>query len=685
MPRPPWPRARCSGRRIRPAARGTDRSTIEPGIRRRPDEREPRRPVRLGPPGPALTPAWTRSGSRSPLRDGLTLPKGTVHVISDVHGEYGKLRHVINNASGTLRPRIERALGGRLDPAELRQFLALVFYPVEFLESLAERLADADQRRAFARKVMPELLQLVREVARPDRLPAAIAAVPAPYNDLVRDLVQSPATEADAAFFEAMLDVLADEGRAGHLIHLIVRTLRNLAIDELILAGDLWDRGPRGDLVVDYLRKQPRVAITWGNHDMAWLGASLGHEPLIAQVLRISCRYRRLSQLEEGYGITVQPLEKLAREVYGDDPASCYQGRGTGMRDPLTISRMQKAAAILQFKLEGQAIARNPAWGIENRRLLHRIDRDAGTVTIDGRVTPLKDTHFPTIDPADPYRLSDDEQTCLDRMKQSFTQSVLLRSHMEYLVGLGGMDTIRDDHLIFHGCVPVDERGEFLPLAVGGQDYAGKALFTAIDRAVAAAFEHPESGELDLLWYLWCGPRSPLFGKDRVATFENDLVADPSFHVEVKNPYFTLIHEKGFCRRILAEFGADPDRGLIVNGHVPVKIDKGEDPLKRSGMAITIDGAFSEAYGDHGYTLVLEPDRTFLAQHSHFDSVEAAIRDGVDIIPQIRTIREWHPPRRVADTERGRLVRSEIALLERLAQAYRDRELRPTSPPIDLV
>lgn len=631
---------------------------------------------------PGLDAIWLKIAA---LRAELTLPKGTVHVLSDVHGEYGKLRHVINNASGTLRPRIERALGDRLSPTELQRFLALVFYPVEFLDSIAAELADADKRRAFARKVMPELLRLVREIARPDRLPAVIEAVPAPYNDLVRDLVQSPATRADAAFFEAILDVLADEGRAGHLIHLIVRTLRNLAIDELVLAGDLWDRGPRGDLVLDYLMKQPRVAITWGNHDVAWLGASLGHEPLIAHVLRISCRYRRLSQLEEGYGVPVQPLEKLARDVYGDDPAACYQPRGAGMRDPLTIARMQKAAAILQFKLEGQAIARHPEWGIENRRLLHRIDHQAGTVTIDGRVTPLRDTHFPTIDPANPYRLSDAEQACLDRVRQSFVQGQHLRRHMEYLVGRGGMVTTRDDHLIFHGCVPVDEAGAFLPLSVGGREYSGKPLFDAIDRAVAEALDRPETADLDLLWYLWCGPRSPLFGKDRVATFENDLVADPSFHVEVQNPYFSLIHEKDFCRRVLAEFGADPDRGLIVNGHVPVKIDKGEDPLKRSGMAITIDGAFSEAYGDHGYTLVLGPDRTFLAQHYHFDSVDAAIRDGVDIIPKVRTIREWDPPRRVADTERGRALHAEIALLERLADAYRDRVLRPTSPPVDLV
>jgi fructose-1,6-bisphosphatase-3 len=234
----------------------------------------------------------------------------------------------------------------------------------------------------------------------------------------------------------------------------------------------------------------------------------------------------------------------------------------------------------------------------------------------------------------------------------------------------------RDDHLIFHGCTPVDERGEFLPLLIDGRPYRGRALFEAIEQVVARTLERPAASDLDLLWYLWCGPRSPLFGKDRIATLENDLVAEPATHVETKNPYFQLLHDAAFCDRLLREFGVDPQRGLIVNGHVPVKIEKGESPLKRSGKAITIDGAFSAAYGDHGYTLVLEPDRTVLAEHHHFESVEAAVRDGVDIIPRVSVIREWQPIRRVADTEKGAEIRSEIELLERLVEAYQGNQLR---------
>jgi fructose-1,6-bisphosphatase-3 len=326
--------------------------------------------------------------------------------------------------------------------------------------------------------------------------------------------------------------------------------------------------------------------------------------------------------------------------------------------------------------MEGQMIARNPEWGLQHRRLLHRLDPKAGTIEIDGKTCPLKDRHFPTLDPANPYELSPEERSCLERTRQSFRGSQVLAEQVRYLVQHGAMWLKRDDHLILHACVPVDEQGEFLPLEVDGQPRRGRALFDALEQVVARTLDRGTSKDLDLLWYLWCGPRSPLFGKDRITTLENDLVADPATHVETKNPYFQLIHDAGFCERILREFGADPERGLIVNGHVPVKIEKGESPLKRSGKAITIDGAFSAAYGDHGYTLVLEPERTFLAKHHKFESVEAAVRDGVDIIPTIQVLRQWQPPRRVADTERGQQLRYEMGQLRRLVEAYRSNKIR---------
>lgn len=616
----------------------------------------------------------------------LTLPKGTVHVISDVHGEDKKLRHVINNASGTLRPLVHRLFADRMGPGEFREFLTLIFYPAEMVERLGQTLTDPAQLRSFCTRTLRHEFELVRVLVARYSLKRAMEVFPREYRELMAEMLHEPTTERDSSFVEAIVDELLRRGQALHLIHLTARLVRNLAIYELIIGGDCWDRGPRGDRVVDYLRQQPNVSFIWGNHDVAWLGASLGHEALICHVLRVSLRYRRLGQLDEGYSIPLTPLEHLACTVYADDPASRFFPKASGMRPDILVARMQKAAAVMQFKLEGQAIARNPRWEMEHRRLLHRIDHESKTIEVDGVRYLLADAELPTVAPANPYELSDEERQCVDRLRRSFTASQKLWEHMSYLVAHGSMYLVRDGCLIFHGCVPVDRSGQFLPMVVDDEPLGGRDLFHAIDKAVLRACRQKDIRDLDLLWYLWGGERSPLFGKDRITTLERDFIADKATHHETKNPYFELIHEPWFCERILSEFGVDPDSGLIVNGHVPVKIEAGEDPVKRSGKAITIDGAFSEAYGDHGYTLVLEAGRTLLAEHSHFESVEAAIRDGVDIIPKVSVVRSWERPHRMADTERGDQIRCEIRMLEMLVEAYRSNELKPQvdhpwSPP----
>lgn len=606
----------------------------------------------------------------------LTLPKGTVHVISDIHGEDKKLRHVINNASGTLRPLVEHHFQRRMEPKQFQEFLTLIFYPAEVTLRLEQTLTDRDELRAFARRTLRHQFELVRVLASRYSLKRAMQVFPREYAALFSEILHEPTAERGRDFVEAIVDQLLTRGRALHLIHITGRLIRNLAIYELIIGGDCWDRGPRGDRVVDYLRDQPNVSFIWGNHDIAWLGAGLGHEALICHVLRVSLRYRCLGQLDEGYSIPFTPLEHLVRTVYADDPAAHFRPKTSGMREDLIVARMQKAAAIMQFKLEGQMLARHPEWEMDHRRLLHRIDHVRGTIEIDGTTYSLRDARFPTIDPADPYTLSPEEIECMGRLRYSFTHSQKLWEHLQYMVGNGSMYLRRDDHLIFHGCVPCDEQGEFLPMPIEGEQLSGREMFDAIERVVARAMEQRQGPHLDLLWYLWSGPRSPLFGKDRIATFERDFIADKKPHHETKDPYFNLIHEAWFCEKVLAEFGVDPERGLIVNGHVPVKIEAGESPMKRSGKAITIDGAFSEAYGDHGYTLVLEADRTILTKHHHFESVDAAVRDGVDIVPSVSVVREWDRPRRMADTERGDQFRCDITMLERLIELYRNNDLR---------
>jgi fructose-1,6-bisphosphatase-3 len=612
----------------------------------------------------------------------LTLPKGTIHVISDIHGEDKKLRHVINNASGTLRPLVEKMFKSRLDPKQFQEFLTLSFYPAEVIERMEQTPMPPAEVRAFALRTLRCQFELVRVLTARYSLKRAMEVYPPEYKELLVELLHVPTTERGSEFIEAIVDTLQRRGRVLHLIHLVGRLVRNLAIRELIIGGDCWDRGPRGDKVVSYLRQQPNVSFIWGNHDVAWLGAALGHESLICHVLRISLRYRRISQLDEGYSIPLTPLEHLVQAVYADDPAIYFMPKSPGMRSMELVARMQKAAAIMQFKLEGQMLARNPQWELEHRRLLHRIDHETGTIIIDGQTYALRDTNLPTIDPADPYALSPDEKTCLERLKKSFISSQKLNEHMRFMVNHGSMYLVRDDHLIFHGCVPCDAKGDFLPMPIDGKLAAGREMFDTIACVVRRALSHRQLPDLDMLWYLWSGPRSPLFGKDRIATLERDFIADEKPHHETKDPYFALINEAWFCDKVLAEFGVKSPKALIVNGHVPVKIEKGENPLKKSGKAITIDGAFSEAYGDHGFTLVLESGRTLLVKHHHFESVEAALRDGVDIIPSVDVIRTWDSLRKIGDTERGVELSCQIDMLQRLIDAYTDNRLRETDPHV---
>ena len=567
---------------------------------------------------------------------------------------------------------MEKTFGKRLTAGEKLDLLNMIYYPRETYPLLEERLPDRAARRQFLHRQTRLEVELLRRLSRPYRLEAVEKVFPEAYKAVLRELVFSTYLQRSDDYIDGMLDEFVDHGQELHFLRLLARIIRNLLFSELVVAGDFGDRGPRIDKVIDYVMRQPNVAITWGNHDMSWMGACLGQEACIANVLRMSLRYQRLFQLEMGYGIPLAPLEKLVRDVYHDDRAEFFPCLGKGIRDPLTMSRMQKAMAVIQFKLESQTIARNPQFQLEHRRLLHRVDPEEGSIEIEGKVYALRDGYLPTVDWRDPYKLSAEEETCLAQLRLSFLQSQTLWEQMNYLERKGRMHLVRDYNLIFHGCVPVSEQGEFLPFCVDGVEHRGRQLYEALNTAIHAAFRERQPAHLDLLWYLWCGPLSPLFGKDKIATFEMYFIADKATHKETKNPYFKLINEKAFCRSILQDFGVDPGHGLIVNGHVPVKIEQGESPIKKSGQAITIDGAFSEVYGDNGYTLVLDADRTYLAQHHHFESISEAITQGADIIPTIQDVSVFEPPRRVADTGEGETLRHEIVALELLLRAYRE-------------
>jgi len=615
------------------------------------------------------------------LRAVLGLPKGVVHVVSDVHGEYAKLRHVINNASGALRPLVEKMLGGKLSDEEQHALLAVIYYPREVMKKMRTAkpavLAEPALRLKWVLSTLRLQFTLVKQLAAGYRRTHVHELLPVEFAELFEELWDE-ATGGPAihrkAFVETMLRAMSPFDRDLAAVRAASRLVRNLSQAEIIVAGDLGDRGPRIDRVIDILMQQPNVSLLWGNHDVIWMGSCLGHDACIASVVRFSARYRRAAQLEEGYGVLTTPIERLVRDVYTDDPATRFVPKGDGIREVIMVARMQKAMAIIEQKAIGQLINRHPEWKLEHRNLLHRIDHKAGTVEIDGKVHKLLDTFLPTIDPKDPYAYSKEEKLCMDRIRQSFTSSAKLWEHMSWVCKRGGMWTMRDDALIFHACVPVDDKGTPVSLTVEGKSYSGRELCDVLGSVVRRAFRKGAEAldsDADWLWYLWAGDRSPLFGKDKMTTFEGYFVEDEKAKKERKNPYFEMIHDAEFTRSIGRLFGAGDDV-LIVNGHVPVKVEKGEKPVKRGGNAVTIDGAFSEAYGDRGYSLILAPERIALAEHHKFESVEKVIEAGADIVPTVSTIREYKKPRTVGDTEEGREIAGRVKDLEALVDAMRE-------------
>jgi fructose-1,6-bisphosphatase-3 len=605
----------------------------------------------------------------------LVLPMPTVHVVSDVHGEHAKLRQVINNASGSLRPLVERVLGERLPKPELAEFLSLVYYPYETWLARTRGL-DAVARHARVAWFVTNAVLVMRELAKRYTLKYVEWIIPDPFDPVFRELLFANELGRDASFIERLVAPFQRDDREADLVRMVARIVRNLAVGELVVAGDLGDRGPRIDKVIELLVQQPNVAITWGNHDAEWMAACLGHPAAIATVVRVSLRYQRTAQLVDGYGISMAPVERLARAAYADDPAERFKVKGDAGADGVALARMQKAIAILQFKLEGALFRRRSDWQMEHRALLHHIDPQAQSIELDGKRQPLLDARLPTIDWKDPYALSPDERACIDDLQRAFVESQPLWRHMKFVASRGAMSLRRDRCAIFHGCMPVDDQGELLAFPVDGEPRRGKALLDAIETVVQRAFRKRAPDDIDLVYYLWTGPLSPCFGKDRMATFETYFIADKTTHEEKKNPYFKLLHDAAFCAKILREFGIDERDGFIINGHVPVKLEQGEAPIKKSGRAITIDGAFAAAYGDKGFSLVLDARRMYLAQHHHFDSAEAAVATGADIVPTVSDVQVYDRPRLVADTEKGAELRAEIAALEDLVRAYEANVIR---------
>ncbi len=611
----------------------------------------------------------------------LALPKGTDHYLSDIHGAYEQFDHILRHASGAVRRKIAQTFGDELPLAEQIELAMLVYYPERKLRHAIEGAADpqawmAEQIVRLARVARTAAQKYTRSKLR-KRLDPRRAYV---LEELLSES-QSDNTQKEL-YYRNIVSSIVTLGEGEAVIVTLAELIRSLVVDRLYILGDIYDRGPAAERVIERLMAHHSVTILWGNHDISWMGAAAGCEALIANVVRLSMRYATMETLLDGYDISLRSLARFADATYGDDPCERFRPKaGSSLEEyePEAIARMHKAIAIIQLKLEAQVIRRHPEYGMEDRLVLDGVDLRAGTLTVGGVTYPMLDTNWPTLNPDDPAALTEGEAAVVADLRAQFRGSARLQAHIRYLYSYGSLFLVRDGNLLFHGYLPVDETGAFISFPLGGEELAGPALMECFERlARQAFFSHDEAARQegqDALWYLWCGPQSPLFGRSRMTTFERYVVADPAAHEEPKGPYYALRDDEAFCRRVLAAFGADPEQGRIINGHTPVKVRKGERPLLAGGRLIVIDGGMSEAYqpvtGIAGYTLIGNSHELLLAAHEAFMDAETMIREGSDPTPTTERVTSY--PRRlmIADTDTGRMLRGQLEDLHKLVEAYR--------------
>ena len=607
------------------------------------------------------------------LEGALALPRGTELFASDIHGEHNAFSHLVRNGSGAVRELVAAVFPDATADARA-ELAAAVCYPAEKAELVLE---DAGEE-ALA-DLIEQLAAVARAAVERHLLVEVDAFVPEDFAVVIGELLAATPTKRPCA--RALIEGAVDSGAGIVVAEILGELTQHLTIDRLHLVGDVYDRGPAPHLIMDELLAHPSVDVQWGNHDILWMGAALGQPGSVANVVRICARYGNLSILEDAYGINLRPLASFAAEAYADDPCVAFALKGNPGLSPAETAlteKIQKAMAVIQFKVEAALIAANPSFGLDDRNLLHRIDRERGTVVVDGVEYTLTDTAFPTVDWDDPYRLTEGEAAVIEQLCAAFTRCERLQRHMAFFLDHGSLYKIENGNLLLHACVPLAPDGSLLEVTLFGETYRGRALYDMVDASVRAAFlatdeEERERG-LAMLWYLWLGPGSPLFAKSKMATFELYLIADKAARKEVKNPFYALLDDPAVVDGIFRDFGMDPAASRIICGHVPVKAKDGEDPVKAAGRVLTIDGGFSSAYqkttGLAGYTLVSNAEGLFLDANEPLTSREAAIQENADIIGARRVLERYDAPRTVADTDEGAAIRQRIGDLRRLQAAY---------------
>ena len=627
------------------------------------------------------------------LRAILSLPKGTEHFVSDLHGESSAFIHTIKNASGVIRHKIDDLFGDRMSETEKRALCALIYYPDERIElvqqSLYEPVEGLDEGigefaiEDWYRIRLHQVVLVARAVTIKYSRSKVRKLLPKDYAYIIDELLHESSIESDrAVYYNAIIDTIIDLGCAEKLITAISYLIHSFTIDTLHVVGDIFDRGSGASKIMDVLSTLRDYDIQWGNHDIEWMGAMAGNLALIATVLRVSIRYANIETLEEGYGINLLPLANFAMETYGDDPCRVFQTKDFENNPRLTrsaalMAKMHKAISIIQFKLEGQTILRHPEWGMNDRLLLDKIDLEHSTIRIGGQDYALTDRHLPTLSKEEPYRLSAEEEELMAQLERSFRKSEKMQKHLHLLYQHGSMFLVRNGFLLYHAAVPLNADGSFTEVDVCGKRVRGRALMERTDEVVRTAYygEGKEKADaLDYMLYLWEGPCSPLYNKDKMTTLERYFVADERTWKEQKGAYYTLANERETCEMILREFGMDEHTGRIINGHIPVRTIAGETPIRAEGKRFVIDGGFSKPYqektGIAGYTLIYNSHGIQLVEHESFESREQAILSGSDI--HSRTLLQDFTEHRlhICDTDRGRELQAQVTNLEHLLEAY---------------
>lgn len=612
----------------------------------------------------------------------LNLPKGTEHFLTDIHGEYEQFAHVLKNGSGAVRRTIDEVFENTLSNKDKKSLATLIYYPVEKLDIV---ISEEDNIEDWYKITLHRLVQITKKVASKYTRSKVRKALPKDFAYIIEELITEKADISDKeGYYNEIIHTIIRIGRAQDFIIALSNLIQRLVIDHLHIVGDIFDRGPGPHIILDTLINYHSVDIQWGNHDILWMGAACGQLACIATVIRIAARYGSLDTLEDGYGINLIPLATFALDTYSNtncDTFSIKYNTDYNTKDLSLDMKIHKAIAIMQFKLEGQVIMKHPEFLMDDRLLLDKIDYEKKTVMAYGKEYPMNDTDFPTIDPENPYALTPDEEQVMERIRQAFLKCEKLQKHVRFLYSNGGLYKVYNSNLLYHGCMPMDGEGNFLSVDVDGKDYQGKQLYDILDNyARKGYYAKNDPAEMrkaqDYIWYIWAGPNSPVFGKDKMTTFERYFIEDKETHKETKNAYYSLLDHEDILNKILDEFELDTRKSHIVNGHVPVELKKGESPIKCDGKLLIIDGGFSKAYqsktGIAGYTLVANSHGMRLVAHEPFESMEAAVLHESDIFSD-STVIEVAPVRiRVSDTDIGRELKDQIKQLELLLQAYRD-------------